>query len=76
MALFNGVRYVLSSSIHVERREELSGLLELHGAMSAPPHTHLIALTGSHTQCEYQEYLHVVSEMWVQWSVVLRKRQL
>ncbi|KAG2105001.1 BRCT domain-containing protein [Suillus cothurnatus] len=76
MALFNGVRYVLSSSIRAEWREELSDLLELQGATSAPPHTHLIALTGSHTQCEHHGYLHVVSEMWVQRSVVLGRRQL
>ncbi|KAG2082309.1 hypothetical protein BD769DRAFT_1683299 [Suillus cothurnatus] len=76
MALFNGVHYVLSSSIRAEWREELSDLLELQGATSAPPHTHLIALTGSHTQCEHHGYLHVVSEMWVQRSVVLGRRQL
>lgn len=76
MALFNGVCYVLSSSIQVERHEELSALLNLHGATNAPPHTHLIALAGSHTQSETQGYLHVVSDMWVRQSIVLGKLQL
>ncbi|KAG1721797.1 hypothetical protein EDB19DRAFT_1835292 [Suillus lakei] len=76
MALFSGVHYVLSSSIQVEWRRGLSGLLDLHGATSTPPHTHLIALAASHTQSEHQGSLHVVSGMWVQRSVVLGKRQL
>ncbi|KAG1744106.1 uncharacterized protein EDB91DRAFT_1080909 [Suillus paluster] len=53
-----------------------NALLDLHGAMRAPPHTHLIALAGSHTQDEHQGSLHVVLDMWVQWSVVLGKLQL
>ncbi|KAG1717551.1 hypothetical protein EDB19DRAFT_1839677 [Suillus lakei] len=76
MALFSGAHYVLSSSIQAEWRRGLSGLLDLHGATSTPPHTHLIALAGSHTQSEHQGSLHVVSGMWVQRSVVLGKCQL
>ncbi|KAG1857479.1 hypothetical protein F4604DRAFT_1931431 [Suillus subluteus] len=75
MALFNGMHYVLSSSIQAKRYEELSALLDLHGATRAPPHTHLIALAGLHTQDEHQGSLHVVSDMWVQRSVVLGKLQ-
>ncbi|KAG2742499.1 hypothetical protein P692DRAFT_20956079 [Suillus brevipes Sb2] len=57
-------------------RKELSGLLDLNGATSAPPHTHLIVLAGSHTQHEHAGSLHVVSGMWVQRSIVLGKLQL
>ncbi|KAG0699519.1 hypothetical protein DFH29DRAFT_1070645 [Suillus ampliporus] len=76
MAVFDGVHYVLSSSIQAEQRKELSGLLDLNGATSAPPHTHLIVLAGSHTQHEHAGSLHVVSGMWVQRSIVLGKLQL
>ncbi|KAG2065402.1 hypothetical protein BDR04DRAFT_1145402 [Suillus decipiens] len=76
MAVFDDVHYVLSSSIPAEQRKELSGLLDLNGATSAPPHTHLIALAGSHIQHEHGGSLHVVSEMWVQRSIVLGKLQL
>ncbi|KAG1727036.1 hypothetical protein EDB19DRAFT_1643230 [Suillus lakei] len=76
MAVFDDVHYALSSSIPVEQRKELSGLLDLNGATSAPPHTHLIALAGSHTQHEHAGSLHVVSGMWVQRSIVLGKLQL
>lgn len=76
MAVFDGVHYVISSSIPAEERKELSGLLDLNGATGAPPHTHLIALAGSHTQHEHIGSLHVVSEVWVQRSIVLGKRQL
>ncbi|OAX40254.1 hypothetical protein K503DRAFT_714884 [Rhizopogon vinicolor AM-OR11-026] len=76
MAVFDGVHYVLSSSIPAEQRKELSGLLDLNGATSAPPHTHLIVLAGLHTQHEHVESLHVVSEVWVQRSIVLGKLQL
>ena len=76
MAVFDGVHYVLSSSIPAEQRKELSGLLDLNGATSAPPHTHLIVLAGLHTQHEHVESLHVVSEIWVQRSIVLGKLQL
>ncbi|KAG2338757.1 hypothetical protein BDR05DRAFT_918059 [Suillus weaverae] len=76
MAVFDDVHYVLSSSIPAEQRKELSGLLDLNGATSAPPHTHLIALAGSHTQHEHAGSLHVVSGMWVQRSIVLGKLQL
>ncbi|KAG2111078.1 hypothetical protein BD769DRAFT_1392168 [Suillus cothurnatus] len=75
MALFNGVHYALSSSIQVEQHEKLSSLLDLHGATSAPPHTHIIALAGSHIQGEYEGSLYVVSDMWVQRSVVLGQLQ-
>ncbi|KAG1890685.1 BRCT domain-containing protein [Suillus fuscotomentosus] len=64
MALFNGVHYALSSSIQPGRHKELSALLDLHGATSAPPPTHIIALAGSHIQGEYEGSLHVVSDMW------------
>ncbi|KAG2091238.1 hypothetical protein BD769DRAFT_1679436 [Suillus cothurnatus] len=70
MALFNGVHYALSSSIQVEQHKKLSSLLDLHGAMSAPPHTHIIVLAGSHIQSKYEGSLYVVSDMWVQRSVV------
>jgi mediator of DNA damage checkpoint protein 1 len=76
MPVFDGVHYVISSSISPEQRKELSDLLDLNGATSAPPHTHLIALAGSHTQHEHVGSLHVVSEMWVQRSIVLGKLQL
>ncbi|KAG2130893.1 hypothetical protein DEU56DRAFT_740363 [Suillus clintonianus] len=76
MAVFDGVHYVLSSSIPGEQRKELSGLLDLNGATSAPPHSHLIALAGSRTQHEHAGSLHVVSGMWVQRSIVLGKLQL
>lgn len=75
MALFNGVHYALSSSIQAGRHKELSALLDLHGATSAPPHTHIIALAGSHIEGEYEGSLHVVSDMWVQRCVVLGKLQ-
>lgn len=51
-------------------------MLDLNGSTSAPPHTHLIALAGSHTQHEHAGSLHVVSGMWVQRSIVLGKLQL
>ncbi|KAG1837309.1 hypothetical protein DFJ58DRAFT_816048 [Suillus subalutaceus] len=76
MAVFDDVHYVLSSSIPAEQRKELLGLLDLNGATSAPPHTHLIALAGSHTQHEHAGSLHVVSGMWVHRSIVLGKLQL
>ncbi|KAG2097274.1 uncharacterized protein F5147DRAFT_583688 [Suillus discolor] len=76
MAVFDGVHYILSSSIPAAQRKELSGLLDLNGATSAPPHTHLIALAGSHTQHEHAGSLHIVSGMWVQRSIVLGKLQL
>jgi hypothetical protein len=76
MAVFDDVHYVLSSSIPAEQRKELSGLLDLNGATSAPPHTHLVALAGSHTQHEHAGSLHVVSGMWVHRSIVLGKLQL
>ncbi|KAG2140533.1 uncharacterized protein EDB93DRAFT_1161734 [Suillus bovinus] len=76
MAVFDDVHYILSSSIPAEQRKELSGLLDLNGATSAPPHTHLIALAGSYTQHEHAGSLHVVSGMWVQRSIVLGKLQL
>jgi hypothetical protein len=76
MPVFDGVHYVISSSIPPEQRKELSDLLDLNGATSAPPHTHLIALAGSHTQHEHVGSLHVVSEMWVQRSIILGKLQL
>jgi len=75
MALFNGVHYTLSSSIQVERHEKHSSLLDLHGATSTPPHTHIIALAGLHIQGEYEGSLYVVSDMWVQQSVVLGQLQ-
>jgi hypothetical protein len=75
MALFNDVHYVLASSTQAGRHKKLSALLDLHGATSAPPHTHIIALAGSHIQREYEGSLHVVSDMWVQRSVVLGKLQ-
>ncbi|KAG1780094.1 BRCT domain-containing protein [Suillus placidus] len=75
MSLFNSVHYILSPSIQTEQYEELSGLLTLHGATSAPPHTHFITLAGSHIQSECQGSLYVVSETWVQRSVALGKRQ-
>ncbi|KAG1786369.1 uncharacterized protein HD556DRAFT_1248380 [Suillus plorans] len=76
MAVFDDVHYILSSSIPAAQRKELSGLLDLNGATSAPPHTHLIALAGSHTQHEHAGSLHIVSGMWVQRSIVLGKLQL
>ena len=76
MAVFDGVHYLLSSSIPAEQCKELSALLDLNGATSAPPHTHLIALAGSHIQHEHVGSLHVVSEVWVQRSMVLGKLQL
>ncbi|KAG2052259.1 hypothetical protein BDR06DRAFT_915565 [Suillus hirtellus] len=76
MAVFDDVHYILSSSIPAAQRKELSGLLDLNGATSAPPHTHLIALAGSHTQREHAGSLHIVSGMWVQRSIVLGKLQL
>ena len=76
MAIFDNVHYLLSSSIPAEQCKELSGLLDPNGAKSAPPHTHLIALAGSHTQHEHIGSLHVVSEVWVQRSIVLGKLQL
>ncbi|KAG1724067.1 hypothetical protein EDD22DRAFT_961881 [Suillus occidentalis] len=75
MSLFNSVHYILSPSIQTEQYEELSGLLTLHGATSAPPHTHFITLAGSLIQRECQGSLYVVSETWVQRSITLGKLQ-
>jgi hypothetical protein len=75
MSLFNSVHYILSPSIQTEQYKELSGLLTLHGATSAPPHTHFIALAGSLIQSECQGSLYVVSETWVQQSIALGKLQ-
>ena len=76
MAVFDNVHYVLSSSIPAEQRKELSGLLDINGATNAPPHSHLIALSGSHTHHKHAESLHVVSEVWVHRSIILGKLQL
>ncbi|KAH7883429.1 hypothetical protein F5I97DRAFT_1905100 [Phlebopus sp. FC_14] len=92
MAVFDGVHYTLSPSLPPTRRHDLSSLLDLNGATSDPPHTHLIALAGSHSHQDSQESssvhgehantngqgqrrLKVVSDRWVDRSVVMGKLQ-
>lgn len=82
MAVFDGVRYILSSSLPPSRRNELASILDLNGATTAGPHTHLIALGGSyshkHSQGEESpnSALKVVSDKWVDRSIVMGKLQL
>ncbi|KAL4080140.1 hypothetical protein V8B97DRAFT_700237 [Scleroderma yunnanense] len=81
MAVFDGVRYILSSSLPPTRRHELASILDLNGATTAGPHTHLIALGGSYSHKHSQDgepensELKVVSDNWVDRSIVMGKLQ-
>jgi len=82
MAVFDGVRYILSSSLPPSRRHELASILDLNGATTTGPHTHLIALGGSYSHKHNQgeesanSALKVVSDKWVDRSIVMGKPQL
>jgi len=76
MAIFDNVHYILSYLMPAEQRKELSELLDINGATSAPPHTHLIAPAGSHIRHEHAESLHLVSEVWVHRSIEFGKLRL
>ncbi|KAI6000797.1 BRCT domain-containing protein [Pisolithus albus] len=81
MAVFDGVHYILSPSLPPSRRHELASILDLNGATSAGPHTHLIALGGSYSHHDKQPVestnanLKVVSDKWVDRSIVMGKIQ-
>ncbi|KAI6169597.1 hypothetical protein EDD17DRAFT_18835 [Pisolithus thermaeus] len=81
MAVFDGVHYTLSPSLPLSRRHELASILDLNGATSAGPHTHLIALGGSYSHHDKQSAesanttLKVVSDKWVDRSIVMGKIQ-
>jgi hypothetical protein len=81
MAVFDGIHYTLSPSVPPTRRHELSSILDLNGATNAPPHTHLVALAGSHSLNDKlsadqpNATLKIVSDRWVDRSVVMGKIQ-
>lgn len=77
MAVFDGVRYSLSSSLSPTRRNELSAILDLNGAVSHPSYTHLIALPASHAHknATNDPAVKLVTDRWVDRSVVMGKRQ-
>ncbi|KIK88110.1 hypothetical protein PAXRUDRAFT_802378 [Paxillus rubicundulus Ve08.2h10] len=81
MAVFDGVHYILSPSVPLTRRHELSSILDLNGATNAPPHTHFVALAGSHSLNDklsagpLNATLKIVSDRWVDRSVVMGKIQ-
>ncbi|KIK27824.1 hypothetical protein PISMIDRAFT_7822 [Pisolithus microcarpus 441] len=81
MAVFDGVHYILSPSLPPSRRHELASILDLNGATSVGPHTHLIALGGSYSHHDKQPVesantnLKVVSDKWVDRSIVMGKIQ-
>ncbi|KAI6032733.1 hypothetical protein F5J12DRAFT_712976 [Pisolithus orientalis] len=81
MAVFDGVHYILSPSLPPHRRHELVSILDLNGATSVGPYTHLIALGGSYSHHDKQHAesanttLKVVSDKWVDRSIVMGKIQ-
>ncbi|KAG9311151.1 hypothetical protein JVU11DRAFT_8217 [Chiua virens] len=77
MVVFDGVHYSLSQSISPARRNELTAILDLNGATSYPPHTHLITLPASHAHSDATNdpNLKLVTDRWVDRSVVMGKRQ-
>ncbi|KAF8841436.1 hypothetical protein BDN67DRAFT_980341 [Paxillus ammoniavirescens] len=81
MAVFDGIHYTLSPSVPPTRRHELSSILDLNGATNAPPHTHLVALAGSHSfndkpsADQPNATLKIVSDRWVDRSVIMGKIQ-
>ena len=77
MAVFDGVHYSLSSSLPPARRSELTSVLDLNGATPHPPYTHLIALTASHAHSNASKdpAVKLVTDRWVDRSVVLGKCQ-
>ncbi|KAF9237240.1 hypothetical protein BU15DRAFT_76142 [Melanogaster broomeanus] len=80
LTIFDGVHYTLSPSLPPTRRHELSSILDLNGAINAPPHTHLVALAASHAHNDQPHpdqstTLKVVSDRWVDRSMVMGKVQ-
>lgn len=77
MAVFDGVCYSLSPSLSPTRRNELSAILDLNGAAPHAPYTHLIAPTASHglNNATTDPALKLVTDRWVDRSVVMGKRQ-
>lgn len=77
MAVFDGVCYSLSPSLSPTRRNELAAVLDLNGAAPHPPYTHLIAPPASHAHnnATGDPALKLVTDRWVDRSVVMGKRQ-
>ncbi|KAG6333418.1 hypothetical protein ID866_5668 [Astraeus odoratus] len=81
MAVFDGVHYLLSPSLPPSRRHELKSILDLNGAAAVGPHTHVITLSGSNSHSDKLEeqsgknVLKVVSDKWVDRSVIMGKMQ-
>ena len=71
------MRYSLSPSLSPTRRKELAGLLDLNGAAPHPPYTHLIVLPASHAHNDATNdpTVKVVTDRWVDRSIVLGKCQ-
>lgn len=77
MAVFDGVCYSLSPSLAPTRRNELAAVLDLNGAAPHPPYTHLIAPAASHAHNDATNDpdVKLVTDRWVDRSVVMGKRQ-
>jgi hypothetical protein len=77
MAVFDEVCYSLAPSLSPTRRNELAAILDLNGAAPHPPYTHLIAPPASHAHnnATSDPAIKLVTERWVDRSVVMGKRQ-
>ncbi|KAG6371485.1 hypothetical protein JVT61DRAFT_9520 [Boletus reticuloceps] len=77
MAVFDGVCYSLSPSLSPTRRNELAAVLDLNGAAPHPPYTHAVvpAATHAHNSATSDPTVKLVTDRWVDRSIVMGKRQ-